>query len=184
MVNFSELSATLGISIATVKKYLWYLEKTFIVRKVTPWFTNIRKEITKSPIYYFRDIGLRSFASGIFGILPDSEVGFAFQTAVDAILAEHFPMADTTIHYWRTKDKAEVDFILRKGEKVIPVEVKYRNMKKMEIRRSFRGFLGKYRPERGFVVNKDLHKSETVGDTKVLCVPYWELIFGVIFSGL
>ena len=67
MVNYSELSATLGLSLATVKIYLWYLEKTFIVWKVTPWFTNIRKEITKAPVYYFRDIGLRNFASGSFG---------------------------------------------------------------------------------------------------------------------
>jgi predicted AAA+ superfamily ATPase len=180
MVNYSELSATLGVSIATVKNYLWYLEKTFIVRKVTPWFTNIRKEITKSPIYYFQDIGLRNFASGTFGILPDSDVGFAFQNAVHNFLTGRFPLADTTVHYWRTKDKAEVDFVIRRGDKVIPFEVKYRNMKKMEIRRSFRGFLGRYSPEFGYVVNKSHYHEEAVGDTKVLCIPYWELIFGNI----
>jgi predicted AAA+ superfamily ATPase len=65
-------SSTLGISLATVKIYLGYLEKTFILWKATPWFTNIRKEITKAPVYYFRDLGLRNFASGSFGALSDS----------------------------------------------------------------------------------------------------------------
>ena len=110
--------------------YLWYLEKTFIVSKVTPWFTNIRKEITKAPVYYFCDIGLRNFSSGSFGALSDSEAGFAFQTVIYAMLKERFPLADTTIHYWRTKDKAEVDFVIRRGESVTPLEVKYRDMKK------------------------------------------------------
>jgi uncharacterized protein len=177
MVNYSELSATLGLSLATVKNYLWYLEKTFIVWKVTPWFTNIRKEITKTPVFYFRDIGLRNFASGSFGSISDREAGFTFQTVVHAMLRERFPLADTTIHYWRTKDKAEVDFVIRSGEKVTPLEVKYRDLKKLEIRRSFRGFLEAYHPERGYIINKSLNQEALVGETRVQSLPYWELIF-------
>jgi uncharacterized protein len=182
MVNYSEFSATLGLSLATVKLYLWYLEKTFIVSKVTPWFTNIRKEITKAPIYYFCDIGLRNFSSGSFGALSDGETGYAFQTVIYAMLKERFPLADTTIHYWRTKDKAEVDFVIRRGAVVTPLEIKYRDMKKLEIQRSFRRFLERYHPERGYVVNKLLSEQAAVGGTRVQCLPYWELIFEETFS--
>jgi len=177
MVRYSELSATLGISLSTVKIYLWYLEKTFIVRQVTPWFTNIRKEITKSPVYYFCDIGLRNFASGSFGAISDSEAGFAFQTVIHSMLKDRFPLADTTIHYWRTKDKAEVDFVIRRGATVTPVEVKYRDMKKLEIQRSFRSFLERYNPEHGYVINRSFIEEALVGKTRVRCMPYWELLF-------
>src|SRR3990172_890567 len=177
MVRYSELSATLGISLSTVKIYLWYLEKTFIVRQVTPWFTNIRKEITKSPVYYFCDIGLRNFASGSFGAISDSEAGFAFQTVIHSMLKDRFPLADTTIHYWRTKDKAEVDFVIRRGAAVTPLEVKYRDLKKLEARRSYRGFLERYHPESGYIVNKSLSAEAMVGETRVRCLPYWELMF-------
>lgn len=181
MVNYSELSATLGLSLATVKIYLWYLEKTFIVWKVTPWFTNIRKEITKAPVFYFRDIGLRNFTLGSFGAISDREIGFAFQTVVQAMLRERFPLADTTIHYWRTKDKAEVDFVIRRGDMVTPLEVKYRDLKKLEIRRSFRGFLKGYHPERGYIINKSLNHEALVGETRLQSLPYWELIFDEAF---
>jgi uncharacterized protein len=184
MVNYSELSATLGLSLATVKIYLWYLEKTFIVWKVTPWFTNIRKEITKAPVYYFCDIGLGNFASGRFGVLSESGAGFAFQTAVHAMLRERFPLADTTIHYWRTKDKAEVDFIIRSGETVIPLEVKYGDLKKLEIRRSFRRFLEGYHPKRGFIVNKSFAHEVLVDETRVQYLPYWELLFEEAFPSI
>src|SRR3990170_655766 len=182
MVSYSELSATLGLSLPTVKTYLWYLEKTFIVRKVSPWFTNIRKEITKAPVYYFGDIGLRNFAAGSFGVISDSEAGFVFQNAIHALLTERFPLADTTIRYWRTKDKAEVDFVIRRGAAVTPLEVKYRDLKKLEARRSYRGFLERYRPESGYIVNKSLSDEAMVGETRVRCLPYWELMFEEAFS--
>lgn len=184
MVNYSELSATLGISLATVKNYLWYLEKTFIARKVTPWFTNVRKEITKAPVYYFCDVGLCNFALGSFGAIRDGAAGFAFQSVIYAMLKECFPLADTTIHYWRTKDNAEVDFVVRRGSAVTPLEVKYRDMKKLEIQRSFRGFLDRYRPERGYVVNKGLSDEALVGETQVRCLPYWELLFEDAFPAI
>ncbi len=177
MVNHSELSSTLGVSLATVRNYLWYLERTYILRKVTPWFTNVRKEITKAPVYYFNDIGLRNFASGGFGDVLEREAGFAFQTVIHSLLKGHFPLADTTIHYWRTKDRAEVDFIIRNGNRVTPLEVKYRDMKKIEIRRSFRGFIEKYHPECAYVINKSLNDQALMEETKVLFLPYWELMF-------
>ena len=182
MVNYSELSATLGLSLATVKLYLWYLEKTFVVSKVAPWFTNFRKEITKAPVYYLCDTGLRNFSSGSFGALSDGEAGFAFQTVIYTMLKERFPLADTTIHYWRTKDKAEIDFVIRRGDVVTPLEIKYRDMNKLEIKRSFRGFLERYHPENGYVVNKSLSDESTLGETRVQCLPYWELIFEEAFS--
>ncbi|OPY16716.1 MAG: hypothetical protein A4E74_01687 [Syntrophus sp. PtaB.Bin075] len=181
MVSYSELSATLGLSLATVKLYLWYLEKTYIIDKVTPWYTNIRKEITKAPVYYFRDIGLRNFAAGSFGALSDSEAGFAFQNVIHAMLKERFPLADSTIHYWRTKDKAEVDFVLRSGDTVTPLEVKYRDMKKLDVRRSFLGFLTRYHPDSGYIVNRNYSDETLIGQTRVRCLPYWELMFEEAF---
>lgn len=83
IVNYSELSNSLGLSIETIKNYLWYLEKTFVVKKLTPFYRNIRKEITKAPVYYFGDLGLRNFILGLFGnqMLPQ-DAGFLFQNFV------------------------------------------------------------------------------------------------------
>lgn len=64
---------------------------------------------------------------------------------------------------------------------VIPLEVKYRDLKKLEIRRSFRGFLEGYHPERGYIINKSLNHEALVGETRVQSLPYWELIFEEAF---
>ena len=177
IVNYSELAATLGISVATVKNYLWYAEKTYIIWKVLPWFTNVRKEITKAPVYYFCDVGLRNFAAGSFGVLSGHDVGFAFQNLICALLKEHYSLADTTINYWRTKDKAEVDFVVRRGATITPFEAKYSGMKKIEIQRSFRGFIDRYKPNRGYIINLIHTESAMLDNTEVFCLPFWELLF-------
>ena len=66
LLNYHELSSTLGLSEKTVKRYLWYLEQTFIGERVTPFTRRLRKEIVKSPIFYFADSGLANYAIGDF----------------------------------------------------------------------------------------------------------------------
>jgi predicted AAA+ superfamily ATPase len=176
LTNISELSATLGISIPTVKNYLWYLEKTFILEKITPYFKNVRKEITKAPVYYFNDIGMRNYAAGDFGrISLDDNVGFVFENYVFSALKEKTKHTSSSIHFWRTKDGAEVDFIINSGRAAISVEAKKQNLKQPEITRSLRSFIAKYSPKKAFVVNLTLSDEITVGNTAVCFIPYYEL---------
>jgi len=62
-------------------------------------------------------------------------------------------------HFWRTKDKSEVDFIIEKGKTIVPVETKFSTMKKPEITRSLRNFIGKYKPEKAIVANLSLEEK-------------------------
>ena len=83
ILNVSEIASTLGLSSITIKNYLWYLDKTYITYRITPFFRNVRKEITKSPVIYFSDLGLRNYANGTFGTLSKPEdMGFLFQNFV------------------------------------------------------------------------------------------------------
>jgi len=176
LVNISELSATLGISIPTVKNYLWYLEKTFILEKVTPYFKNARKEITKAPVYYFYDIGLRNYAAGDFGrIRLDDNIGFVFENYVFSALKEKIKRTSASLNFWRAKDSAEVDFIIHSGKSVIPVEAKKQNLKQPKITRSLRSFITKYSPEKAYVVNLTLSDEITVGNTATHFIPYYGL---------
>jgi len=55
IINYSELATTLGIALPTVKNYCWYAEETYVLQRITPFFRNIRSEISKSPaVYFFR----------------------------------------------------------------------------------------------------------------------------------
>lgn len=178
LVNVSELSNTLGISTSTVNDYLWYMQKTFLIDKVTPYFKNIRKEITKSPVFYFYDLGMRNYALGTFGITPiSSESGFLFQNFVYHLLKEKTQNSATQVHYWRTTDKAEVDFVIDKLQEVIPIEVKYKKLSQPAMTRSFQSFLSKYEPKRGYVIHLGKESKERVDNSDVVFLSYYQFLF-------
>lgn len=177
IINLNELSSTLGISVQTVKNYLSYAEKTFIVKRLTPYFRNIRKEISKSPIIYFNDLGMRNFSINQFGRHRTfSEMGFLFQNLVYGLLLEKIKDEVSTLHFWRTKDRGEVDFVINRGGEIIPVEVKCREMKEKSIARSLRGFIARYSPEEAWVVNISLKDEEMIEKTKIRFIPVFELL--------
>lgn len=178
LVNISELSNTLGLAVQTVKNYLWYLEKTFIIQKVTPFTTNIRKEITKASVYYFVDLGLKNYSINQFGTatLNIPPQGFLFQNFVFNCLKDELrvKLSSASIHFWRTQDKAEVDFVINTGLRVIPIEVKYSNLKMPQTTRSFKSFISKYKPKKAFIVHLgDPHLPIEFKGTKIYFIPYY-----------
>ncbi len=174
IINYSKLSAELNVSVKTLKDYLWYGEKTFVLDKLTPYFENARKEIVKSPRYYFCDLGLRNYALGTFGDVVD--YGFLFENFVLRILRERLRWSGSSVHFWRTKDRAEVDFILVKGEKAFPVEVKYRKFDIPKVFRSLGNFIKKYSPPKAFVVNLNYRGKMTYQNTEIEFLPYWDML--------
>ncbi|UCH97501.1 MAG: ATP-binding protein [Candidatus Aminicenantes bacterium] len=176
MINYSELANTIGLSVATVKNYLHYGEATFIVRRVTPYFTNLRKEITKSPIAYFYDLGLRNYSLGMFSQLYNpNDLGYVFENFVFNLLKEKFKFTGCSLHYWRTKDKSEVDIVIRCGSNLVPLEVKYKRFHKVQIERSLRSFITRYNPKAAFVVTLDFEDSLQLERTTVFFIPFWRL---------
>lgn len=173
-INLTELSSTVGLSVKTLKEYLWYLEKTFIVSKVTPFFRNIRKELSKVPVFYFYDLGLRNFSIGQFGRLRD--YGFTFQNFVYLMLLEKLKNTSHKIHFWRTKDKAEIDFVIDAGASMTPIEVKYKKLKTPEITRALRNFIERYAPSKALIVNLFLYEECRINSTEVIIMPFYKLM--------
>ncbi len=176
LINVAELSSTLGVSLATTKNYLWYLEKTYVMHKVTPYFRNVRKEITKSPVMYFYDLGLRNYVNGSFGNLSNpADIGFLFQNFIANELRLKYEATSKGLHFWRTTDRAEVDFVLVIGEKVTPIEVKFKEMRKPEVSKSLHSFIAKYKPKNAVVVNLVSGLDIKISSSNVTFVPFYKL---------
>jgi len=175
LVSYSRIASEINLSIKTLKNYLWYAEKTFVIQKLTPYFKNVRKEIVKAPVYYFYDLGLRNYSVGKFGSLV--EFGPVFENLILNTIQEKMRWSGATTHFWRTKDKAEVDFIINSGEEILPIEVKYKKLTKPSVERSMRSFIERYYPPRAVVVNLSLKEKIQIGRTEVLFLPFWDILF-------
>lgn len=125
LANNNELSNTSNISINTLKKYLEILVGTYIIDLVTPYFKNIRSEISKMPKVYLLDIGIRNYLLRAYQINLDGQ-GEIIENFVYNTLLEQY--AKEYIHFYRTMGGAEIDFVIEdKDNKLILCEVKYRN---------------------------------------------------------
>lgn len=183
LVNVSEISSTLGISVETVNNYLWYLEKTYIVERIRPFFKNVRKEITKSPIYYFMDLGMKNYAQRQFGSsFQHLSDGHVFENFVYLLLKANLVLP-TSLHFWRTQDKAEVDFIIDSGNEIIPVEVKATRLTEPKITRSFRSFIDSYQPKKAYVVHLGGEFQAKINSVTASFLPYFSLLTNHVFLG-
>ncbi len=182
-INYSQLSTEAGLSTPTLKKYLWYAEKTYIIKQITPFFNNFNKELTKSPQLYFMDLGLRNYSLNLVGQVGESHnSGFIFQNFIFQLLEQQAAPHGWQTKFWRSKDKAEVDFVLDNGRTRIPIEVKYQKLGKAQISRSFRSFIDRYKPEKAFLINLEMDEKMILNSTEIHIIPYHKLITENYFS--
>jgi hypothetical protein len=127
--NASQLAASLGVSYHTVNRYADILEQTFLIRKLPPFFANLRKRLVKSPKVYFRDTGLLHYFLGIRSeVVLDTHParGLSWEAFVlDQLISafqRHAPGSQA--FFWRTAQGDEVDLLIDTGRTLVPFEIK------------------------------------------------------------
>ncbi len=81
-LNVQNLSNALGVTRPTVARYIDFLEKSYLLIRVEPWFTNIKKRLVKSPKIYLSDSGLFHSLLGIsdyLGLIEHPAVGASWE---------------------------------------------------------------------------------------------------------
>ena len=110
LVNNQELARTIGVSGETISKYLYVLQKSFIIQMITTFSGNIRKELVKMPKVFFFDTGYRNALLNSFTPWGDRlDKGELLENSVFAELTKNLV---EDIKFWRTQDKQEIDFII------------------------------------------------------------------------
>ena len=170
LVNKNELSNSIGLNYKTLEHYLDVLKGTYIFSYVTPFFTNVRKELTRMPKVYIHDPGVYYYYYGM-DITFDTIEGKVIENFVFNTLRNQY---DKGIYFYRTKDKTEIDFIIKNEKQFTPIEVKFR--KKISIPASFLNFIDKYGTDTGIVITKDsIDKRDNLFFIPVGMLPFCSL---------
>jgi len=164
VIVYSELSKLISVNSIQLKEYLSVFEKAFLVKTISPFFTNKQLEIVKNPEVFFFDMGLRNVIIKNFSALED-------RVDKGAIL-ENFvfrELADRDLKYYRTKNGAEVDFIL---DDSIPIEIKS-NLTSMKISKSYYYFLENYKPKKGYILSLNQRGKKVFKETEINFLPHF-----------
>ena len=132
--NISELAKSLGVTSPTVKKYIDFLENAFLLQSLSPFATNMKKRLVKSPKIYLTDTGILHHFIGVesFNELAGRpNVGASWETFVIAQITAQKKQTQK-LYFYRTHHGAEIDLVIAKGEKILATaEIKFTNSPKL-----------------------------------------------------
>lgn len=119
LANYTALANRVGASQDSIRRWIQTLESLFYCFTIRPWSRNVSRSLRKDPKIYLWD----------WSINPD--VGSLHENFVASHLLKAIHWWEDTgfgqfgLHYLRTKDKREVDFLVTKNDKPwFMVEVK------------------------------------------------------------
>ena len=159
LLNISELSNTLGLAQKTVEDYIFILENTYIIKRIYPFYRNIRSELSKMPKVYFEDTGLMNLLANKRFL--EQITGQLFENSVYSELRKNIEVEN--INFWRTNIGQEVDFIIEE-KKVIPIEIKLQFLNKKLS--SLKYFMNRYKIKEGYVCASVIVKGSTAKSIK------------------
>lgn len=152
-VSYSELASSLEISKETVMRYVDLLEKAFIVFRRPQFRMNQRVQIGRLRKIYFYDLGMRNALINNFNpIEMRNDIGALWE---NFILLERLKLHQTEqkyvrSHYWRSRDRQEVDLIEQTQDSLEAFECKWNKPPRFP-----RGFISAYPSAKTYGVTKD-----------------------------
>ena len=156
-LSLASMARDLAVSPVTLKKYLDILEALFVVFVVRPWHDNIARSVLQAPKVYFYDTGL-----------VEGDEGTRFENLMATALLKHVQWQhdvlgrEAGLHYIRTKDDAEVDFVLSEKKQLTHlVECKLSDDKP---HRGLRRFALQHPGAQASQVVRNLRHSYSVGE--------------------
>ena len=129
VINFTSISNDIGVSSTTIKNWISVLKASFVIFELSPYFENTGKRVIKSPKLFFTDTGMAAFLLGIESPSQaerDPLRGGLYENLVILEVLKRFHNAGKRpdIFFYRDTNGNEVDLIIRKKRKLIPVEIK------------------------------------------------------------
>jgi len=128
LMNYSALSAQLGISHPTIKEWISTMESSGLIFILPPFFRNFSKRIVKTPKLYIADPGLLCFLLSIRNVdqlKSHPLLGSIFETfLVSERFKRHYNFGENpSLYFWRDQTGHEVDLLIDNGLTGFPIEM-------------------------------------------------------------
>ena len=180
LLNVSKLASGLSISTRTVTGYIDLLADLLLVRRLRPFYANVRKRLVKSPKVYVRDSGVVHALLGVTdynSLAGHPVVGASWEGFVMENLLSVAP-AGTRASFYRTSAGAEIDLVLELPGSRAPWAIEIKRSLSGAPGRGFRNAVEDIRPERSFVVTAGSDRYPVAGDVEAIGLREMALILG------
>lgn len=143
LISENSLSREVGLTAATINRYLSILEKTYVCHTVCSYARKLGNELKKSKKVYLYDLGIRNAVLKDFShYATRQDKGAVGETFVLLQLLSVIK-PNMELRFWRNKRGDEIDFVLLKNRRPFIIEVKS-SLKSAEIPKAFSLFIKNY----------------------------------------
>ena len=173
----SKLKQALGCHLATLQKYRGFLSATLLYQDIYPHIYSSLKRLAKSPKGYLLNNGLISILTGLSDLPTLIKTGLVGHRFENWFLNELHTWqarqaAPSAIHFWRTSDGREVDFIVKHQGQVIPFELTHQNTPDRKKERNLLTFLNdEPKATNGFIV----YRGPFMVKGPIVYLPAWAI---------
>jgi uncharacterized protein len=128
LVNYSEISKSIGLSNNTIHNYLDFMERAYLIRRLYPFSVNMKKRLVKAPKLYLSDTGILHRLLRLVNysqLLGFPGLGASWEAYVINQIYS-LKLSDHELYFYRTHHGAESDLVITKGiQPVACVEIKF-----------------------------------------------------------
>ncbi|MDR1299873.1 MAG: DUF4143 domain-containing protein, partial [Oscillospiraceae bacterium] len=179
ILNIHDIALDVAVSDETAKRWLGLLERSDVIFYLRPFSNNLLKRTIKTPKLYFFDTGLVAYLTRY------SSPEILMNGAINGAILENYVVSeimksyancgqDALCHYYRDKDRKEIDLILESDGELHPIEIKKTASPPTELTRAF-GVLDKASVPRGTGAIVCTKRELTAIDRNTLIVPVWAI---------
>jgi predicted AAA+ superfamily ATPase len=131
-LNFSQLGRELGVRPDTARRWLDLLAAGYQWLELPPWSGNVVKRVSGRPKGHFADTGLACRLQGIGSpetLTGNPRAGALFESFVVQQIRRLLLATGIRpdLHHYRSTGGAEVDLVIHRNGRLLPIEVKYKS---------------------------------------------------------
>lgn len=170
--SYNSLAEFLRMNDKTVKEYIGFFEKSFLLFEISNYQYSLRKQENYPKKVYAIDNGFISAVSFSFS----ENYGRFLENVVFLGLLE----AGKTVYYYT--EKQECDFVVKEGRKITEAVQVVKVLDNNNEKRELGGLLEameKFNLKEGLIITENQEEERKIGGRKVKIIPAWKWLLGI-----
>jgi len=178
LFSYEQFANKLWIKVNDLKKFVYALEKIWLLFRLNPFYTDKKLEITTKQKVYINDFWVYNYLMNLF-----------LEPELDGKYIEQFVFSQlkfnlgffNKLYFYRKQNETEIDFIYEKDWRIIPIEVKSWNSD--NVPKVFKSFCAKYNDRVDYFIKttKCLFSERQIENCKVKIIPYLNILDEIIY---
>jgi hypothetical protein len=168
-----------GVAVDTVSKYLRYMHESCLIQPLQIFSFKLKEQMREINKYYTVDTGLANAVSFRFS---ENLGQMVENTVYIELLRRCKSIPGIEIYYWKDKTGKEVDFLVKKGEKVerliqVCYDLSEEKTKKREVSGLIRA-MDEFTIHEGTIITDNYEDTETIEGKTIVYTPLWKWLLG------